>query len=62
MFRCESCGTGFNPMIVWVSEICPRCKAGGVESRLSYRLFEPDHQAEPSGSSEETGQADQAPT
>ncbi len=42
MFRCENCGTGFNATVVSVSETCPRCKAGGVEARLSFRLFDSD--------------------
>jgi predicted nucleic acid-binding Zn-ribbon protein len=41
MFRCERCGTGFNPTVATVAERCPRCRIRGVEARLSFRLFEP---------------------
>lgn len=40
MFRCENCGTGFNATVASVSENCPRCRANGVEARLSFKLFE----------------------
>jgi hypothetical protein len=46
MFRCENCGTGFNPTVASISETCPRCKAGGVEARLSFRLFEAEPKEE----------------
>jgi hypothetical protein len=42
MFRCENCGTGYNATVVSVLETCPRCKAGGTEAKLSFRLFELD--------------------
>jgi hypothetical protein len=41
MFRCDRCGTGFNPTVASAAENCPRCRANGVESPLSFRLFEP---------------------
>ena len=41
MFRCERCGTGFNPTVAAFTEGCPRCKArDGVTARVSFRLFE----------------------
>ena len=40
MFRCERCGTGFNPTVASAYESCPRCRAHGVTSKLSMRLFE----------------------
>lgn len=55
MFRCENCGTGFNATVASVSETCPRCKAGGIEARLTFRLFDPGQQA---GSSEVLTEAD----
>lgn len=45
MFRCENCGTGFNATVASVSETCPRCKAGGTEARLIFRLFETEREA-----------------
>lgn len=40
MYRCERCGTGYNPVIAAASEKCPRCQAQGVDASLSFRLFE----------------------
>jgi len=40
MYRCERCGTGFNPVVAAASEKCPRCQAQGVDAPLSFRLFE----------------------
>jgi hypothetical protein len=40
MYRCERCGTGFNPIVASASENCPRCEVQGVTAPLSYRLFE----------------------
>jgi hypothetical protein len=45
MFRCECCGTGFNPTVASVSETCPRCRAAGIDAKLRFRLFEPDRRA-----------------
>lgn len=45
MFRCENCGTGFNATVASGLEHCPRCKAGGIEARLSFRLFEAERRA-----------------
>ena len=40
MYRCERCGAGFNPVVAANTESCPRCKAAGIDSRLSFKLFE----------------------
>lgn len=40
MYRCERCGTGFNPTIASALENCPRCQGQGVAAPLSFRLFE----------------------
>ncbi len=42
MYRCERCGTGFNPTVASALENCPRCQAQGVAAPLSFRLFEAD--------------------
>ena len=41
MFRCERCGTGFNPTVAGTLACCPRCRArDGVEAAVSFSLFE----------------------
>jgi predicted nucleic acid-binding Zn-ribbon protein len=45
MFRCERCGTGFNPTVAAFMEGCPRCKArDGIAARVSFKLFERSEQ------------------
>lgn len=48
MYRCERCGTGFNPTVASALENCPRCKAQGVAAPLSFRLFEEAKKSAPS--------------
>jgi predicted nucleic acid-binding Zn-ribbon protein len=47
MYRCERCGTGFNPTVASALESCPRCQAQGVAAPLSFRLFEKAQETAP---------------
>jgi hypothetical protein len=60
MFRCENCGTGFNATVAWASETCPRCKAGGTEAKLSFKLFESDRGAVSTREGLDDGETDQS--
>lgn len=48
MYRCERCGTGFNPTVASASEHCPRCQAQGISAPLSFRLFEAKEESQSS--------------
>jgi DNA-directed RNA polymerase subunit RPC12/RpoP len=40
VFRCERCGTSYDPMRAAPSEHCPRCLIRDqVNARLSFRMF-----------------------
>ena len=42
MFRCERCGTGFNPTVAASLACCPRCRArDGVRAAVSFTLEAP---------------------
>jgi hypothetical protein len=58
MFRCERCGTGFNPTVAASLACCPRCRArDGVRAAVSFTLFEPPGH----GPAREIRHEDQAP-
>jgi hypothetical protein len=59
MFRCERCGTGFNPTVAASLACCPRCRArDGVMATVSFTLFEPPGRMPAGGTLHE----DEAPT
>jgi hypothetical protein len=58
MFRCERCGTGFNPTVAATLACCPRCRArDGVSAVVSFSLFGPPgrNRGSVSGREEEAG-------
>jgi hypothetical protein len=57
MFRCDRCGSSFNPLRVSRTEICPRCRAReGVSAPLTFAPFS----AEPPEADDATRDAGQA--
>ncbi len=40
MFYCERCGTNFNAA-AGAAQVCPRCRAEGIYSPLTFKLFDP---------------------
>ena len=60
MFRCERCGTGFNPTVAAFMDGCPRCKARGVAAKVSFKLFDSPAQqvagAEPQRGKDRSGE------
>ncbi len=56
MFRCERCGTGFNPTVAAALEGCPRCRTrDGVSAEVSFRLFEPSQLRDPAPGTDRLG-------
>lgn len=48
MFKCDRCGSSFNPIRVASSHNCPRCRARDrVDAPLTLQLFESEIDGDP---------------